>query len=375
MNDEQRLVYSGHHSSFIVPVQRFKSEPAMKSDKDRREAKRISYICEVECDGSGVSRLATRINDLSMTGAFIDTVTNFSPGTILKLRFRVKNIRIETTAEVRYCMPRMGVGVRFLDLKPEHAAALESLIEGKPLVLPPPTLSYGKERREAKRISYVCEVECEGAGLNRLVTRINDLSMTGTFIDSTTCYSPGTVLRLRFRIKGILIEASAQVRYTTPQKGMGVRFLDLKPDHVAALESLIEGKPLVMPPPTRESPGRGSQPESGMSKTPDMLSGNFAVVSMFDVIQIIENNRLGGALVVTSPAANGEIQFNDGQIVGAHSGLKTGIDALKRFLDVTEGSFELKRSPNCYPVTIDAPSNMSLMLDLLRVRDEEAALR
>lgn len=343
----------------------------MRYGKDRREAKRISYLCEVECEGAGLNRRATRINDLSMTGAFIDSMTCYAPGTVLRLRFRIKDILIETGAEVRYSMPQMGMGVLFLDLKPDHLAALESLIEGKPLVMPAPTLSNGNNRREAKRISYVCEVECEGAGLNRLVTRINDLSITGAFIDSTR-YSPGTVLGLRFRIKNITIETSAEVRYSIPQKGVGVRFLDLKPDHVAALESLIEGKPLVLPPTTSE-PHEISEQKSSISKTPDMLLGNFAVVSMFDVIQIIENNRLGGTLGVMSPAANGEIQFNDGRIVGALSGSRTGTEALKNFLDVTEGSFEFKRSATHYPSTIHAPSNMSLMLDLLRVIDEEAA--
>lgn len=344
----------------------------MRYGKDRREAKRISYLCEVEFEGAGLNRLATRINDLSMTGAFIDSMTCYAPGTVLSLRFRIKDILIETGAEVRYSMPQMGMGVRFLDLKPDHLAALESLIEDKPLVMPAPTLSNGNNnRREAKRISYVCEVECEGAGLNRLVTRINDLSITGAFIDSTR-YAPGTVLVLRFRIKNITIETSAEVRYNIAQKGVGVRFLDLKPDHLAALESLIEGKPLALPPTTSE-PHEVSEHKPTISKTPDMLLGNFAVVSMFDVIQIIENNRLGGALGVMSPAANGEIQFNDGNIVAAYSGSKTGIEALKDFLDVTEGSFEFKRSATHYPSTIHAPSNMSLMLDLLRVIDEEAA--
>jgi len=152
---------------------------------------------------------------------------------------------------------------------------------------------------------------------------------------------------------------------------MGVRFLDLKPEHAAALESLIEGKPFVPPAATGAS---SLKAESGQPKV-DLLLGNFAVVSMFDVIQIIENNRLQGALSVASQAANGEIHFNDGQIVSAQSGLKKGQEALKDFLDVTEGAFEFKRSGGAYPVTIEASSNMSLMLDLLRVRDEEAALR
>jgi hypothetical protein len=233
-------------------------------------------------------------------------------------------------------------------------------------------MRYGKDRRESKRISYLCEVECEGAGLNRLATRINDLSLTGAFIDSLTCYAPGTSLRLRFHIKDVLIETAAEVRYTMPQMGMGVRFLDLKPDHLAALESLIEGKPLIRPSATPEQRDGSESKQNGWD-TPEMLLGNFAVVSMFDIIQIIENNRLGGVLRVTSRSLNGDIQFNDGQIAGAHSGSKAGVEALKGFLDVTEGSFEFRRSAAHYPPTIHAPSNMSLMLDLLRVIDEEAA--
>lgn len=231
---------------------------------------------------------------------------------------------------------------------------------------------YGKERRVAKRISYICEVECDASGVSRLATRINDLSLTGAFIDSMTCFAVGTILKLRFHIKNVRIETTAEVRYSMSQMGMGVQFLDLKPEHIAALESLIEGKPLVLPPPAAE-PKRAEAPSQ--SRGPDMLTGNFAVVSMFDVIQIIENNRLGGALSVDSLAGKGEIHFDEGLIVGAKSGLKSGIDALKDFLDVTEGSFELRRSSDQHPRTIVAGSNMSLMLDLLRVKDEEAALQ
>lgn len=343
----------------------------MRYGKDRREAKRISHICEVECEASGLNPVTTRLNDLSLTGAFIDSMNCFSPGTILKLRFRVREILIEASAEVRYSLQQVGMGVRFLELKPHQVAALESLVENKPLVVPPPPERLLNDRREEKRISYVCEVECHGAGLGRLVTRINDLSMSGAFIDSTTCYASGTVLDLRFRINNVTIETSAEVRYNSPAKGMGVRFRELKPEYAAALESLIEGKPFV--PPVAPKSNAETATNSSTSNTPNMLLGSFAVVSMFDVIQLIENNRLGGALDVTSPEASGVIHFNEGQIVGAQSGAKDSIEALKTFLDVTEGTFGFQRSDITYPRTIDAPSNMSLMLDLLRVKDEEAA--
>ncbi|HKA18879.1 MAG TPA: DUF4388 domain-containing protein [Blastocatellia bacterium] len=225
------------------------------------------------------------------------------------------------------------------------------------------------DRRESKRISYLCEVECEGFGVGRLATRINDLSITGAFIDSMTCYAPGTTLRLTFHIKDVQITTTAEVRYTMPQTGMGVRFLSLTAPAQAALESLIEGKPLSI---TVADSQRDSAPDSN---TPDLLLGNFAIVSMFDVIQIIENNRLTGVLVVNSPAVQGEIQFNGGQIVGAQSGLKTGIAGLKSFMDVTEGTFEFKRSDVQHQPTISATNNRTLMLDLLKIKDEDEATR
>jgi len=236
-------------------------------------------------------------------------------------------------------------------------------------------MNLGKERREAKRISYICEVECEGAGINRLATRITDLSTTGAFIDSMINYAPGTQLTLKFRVKDQLIETEGEVRYSLRQTGMGVQFTNIRPEHLALLEHLIEGKPLVVPPPPAPEPAApvpsaGAKPASSGQY---MLTGNFAIVSLFDVIQIIENNHLTGALVIASTVAAGEIHFNDGRIVGAHLPGAAGQEALIKFLDVTEGSFTFHKSEIEYPRTIQASSNMGLMLDLLRIKDEEAA--
>lgn len=231
-------------------------------------------------------------------------------------------------------------------------------------------MRYGKERRDAKRVGYICEVECEGDGV-RLASRINDLSTTGAFIDSMTSYAPGTILRLKFRIKDIPIEADCEVRYGMQQMGMGVRFLNLKPEYLAVLEHFIDGKPLAVLPSAAPPPGL-SRNQSAPSQDKSMLLGNFAVVSLFDVIQIIENNRQTGALIVTSPSADGEIYFNEGQIVSAKSGAVEGQNALIKFLDVAEGVFEFHRSESEYECTIQATNNMVLMLDLLRGKDEEA---
>jgi hypothetical protein len=236
-------------------------------------------------------------------------------------------------------------------------------------------MRYGKDRREAKRISHICEVECEGIGINRLATRITDLSTTGAFIDSMTCFTQGTVLKIRFRVKDKFIDTDCEVRYSMPQMGMGVRFLNLKPEHIAILEHFVEGKPLAVEPVVEAKPPVIEQPEVAPPRGRSGLLGNFAVVSLFDIIQIIENNKLTGALVIISSVARGEIHFNGGLIVGAKSGSDEGQNALVSFLDVTEGTFVFNGSETGFERTIQASSNMGLMLDLLRFKDEEAAFQ
>lgn len=233
-------------------------------------------------------------------------------------------------------------------------------------------MKLGKERREAKRISYICEVECEGAGISRLATRITDLSTTGAFIDSLVNYAPGTPLTLRFRVKDLVVETQCEVRYSLRQMGMGVRFVNLPHQAQAVLEHLVEGKPLAELPSAAAPPAVGPKPASA-TPAQYMLTGNFAIVSLFDVIQIIENNRLAGALVVQSAVAEGEIYFDEGRITGAQTAESVGQDALVKFLDVAEGGFTFNKSETVYPRTIQASSNTGLMLDLLRVKDEEAA--
>jgi len=218
-------------------------------------------------------------------------------------------------------------------------------------------------------------VECEGVGINRIITRITDLSTTGAFIDSMTCFTQGTILRIKFRVKDIPVETDCEVRYSMPQMGMGVRFLNLKPYYLAVLEHLIEGKPLVLPPPVRPEPPEIEHPPEATPRSRSGLLGNFTVVSLFDIIQIIENNKLTGMLAITSPASSGEIHFNEGLIAGAKSGSSAGQEALVGFLDVTEGTFVFNGSDTEYERTIQARSNMGLMLDLLRVKDEEAAFQ
>lgn len=98
-------------------------------ESDKRRAKRVSYPCEAECYGAASNPLSPRISDLSVTGAFIDSMTELPAGTRLNLKFALPSGKIAVTAEVAHSMPHFGMGVRFVDLTDEQRKAIEQVVE------------------------------------------------------------------------------------------------------------------------------------------------------------------------------------------------------------------------------------------------------
>lgn len=107
------------------------------------------------------------------------------------------------------------------------------------------------------------------------------------------------------------------------------------------------------------------------SRTQKILSGSLDDVSLFDIIQIIENSRLTGVLTTTSSAVSGEIHFDEGLVVGAKSGIDFGRKALSQFAGAADGSFDFEKTTESYDRTIQTTSNTALILDMLRIQDEE----
>jgi tetratricopeptide (TPR) repeat protein len=102
------------------------------------------------------------------------------------------------------------------------------------------------------------------------------------------------------------------------------------------------------------------------------FAGDLSVVSLFDAVQVVENARLTGSLNINaSDTETSRVLFNDGRIVGAEAEGQTAELALRRVLELTGGEFDFERAPAPFPVTIQASSNTSLLLDTLRELDEE----
>src|SRR5689334_2472191 len=102
-----------------------------------------------------------------------------------------------------------------------------------------------------------------------------------------------------------------------------------------------------------------------------ILSGSLADISLFDIIQILENSRLTGVVQVLSSAGSGEIYLQEGLIIGAKAGVEAGRRALTSLSGASDGSFDVEKNARTYERTIQATSNTALILDLLRVKDEE----
>jgi len=96
-----------------------------------RSSPRVYNVVEVECHtlDETATPVVARMSDLSLTGAFLDSMGGLRPGTRLSLRFRVGDQDVQATAEVVHQMPQFGMGVRFLELTPEGRAAIESLLK------------------------------------------------------------------------------------------------------------------------------------------------------------------------------------------------------------------------------------------------------
>ena len=112
-----------------------------------------------------------------------------------------------------------------------------------------------------------------------------------------------------------------------------------------------------------------SMPSRGQSQR--ILSGSLADISLFDIIQILENSRITGVLQVLSSAASGEIYLQEGVIIGAKASAESGRKALTMLSSAADGNFEVEKNARTYERTIQATSNTALILDLLRVKDEE----
>ena len=101
------------------------------------------------------------------------------------------------------------------------------------------------------------------------------------------------------------------------------------------------------------------------------FSGDLSAISIFDAIQVVENAKLTGIMTLMSDAQSGAVFFNDGRIVDAECAGEKGERGFRLIVEITSGEFQFQKTPNSFPIKIQATSNTNLILDALRQFDEE----
>lgn len=101
------------------------------------------------------------------------------------------------------------------------------------------------------------------------------------------------------------------------------------------------------------------------------LAGDLHYISLFDVIQVLEKNVITGIISVHSQDYSGNLYFNQGLLVDAVLGQYRGKIAFKMFAEISDGNFQLEKSPVEFQVAIVTESNAQLILDCFS-EDEES---
>lgn len=96
-----------------------------------REVERFAAYRNLSLVYEGRSEIIeVRAPDISPKGMFIHIPHAFPEGAVMKLEFWLSRSgrQIKSRAEVRYCLPGVGIGVEFIDITDDDRNAIESEI-------------------------------------------------------------------------------------------------------------------------------------------------------------------------------------------------------------------------------------------------------
>jgi len=108
-------------------------------------------------------------------------------------------------------------------------------------------------------------------------------------------------------------------------------------------------------------------------RTDTTFAGNIGYVSIFDAVQVIENAKMTGLMVLKSDLHLATVSFNEGRIVDAECNGRNGTLAFRDIIEINSGTFEFSTSENEFAVIINVSSNTNFLLDVLTELDNERA--
>lgn len=151
-----------------------------------------------------------------------------------------------------------------------------------------------------------------------------------------------------------------------------------------AYDRLQEAKlldPRISVAPGLEAIRRARRPEFALTRdrspqkvrTDMTFAGNLGYVSIFDAVQVIENAKMTGLLVLKTDLHLANVSFNEGRIVDAECNGRNGHKAFREIIEINSGTFEFSVADHEFPVVIAVSSNTNFLLDVLTELDNEKA--
>ena len=96
---------------------------------NQRSVLRCPLVASVEVsDLRSGTRLSARISELGVGGCYVDALTPFPEGTMVKLRILRDQGVFESIGKVVYCHSNFGMGVAFTDVTADQRSILEAWI-------------------------------------------------------------------------------------------------------------------------------------------------------------------------------------------------------------------------------------------------------
>lgn len=124
---------------------------------EQRQVPRVSLFAQIVCEGQTAKR-RSQTGDISVGGMFIDLFSApFEAGELVTVLFTLEAGKPPIVVEgtVNYLQPGIGIGVRFLNLRPEDRQRVAAYVE---LALRGPATRGGQPLRKSARVSVTVPI-------------------------------------------------------------------------------------------------------------------------------------------------------------------------------------------------------------------------
>lgn len=103
-----------------------KESPA-EEGPDRRRNPRYPFTAMAEVSElDSQTRIAGRCSDLACNGCYIDSISPFPVGSVVRVRLEREPRKFEAMGKIVYAHELMGMGIVFTSIKSEHLAVLQN---------------------------------------------------------------------------------------------------------------------------------------------------------------------------------------------------------------------------------------------------------